>query len=119
SNEITLSEVGSPYGLEFSSESNYLYFAYDYHEPYDENPSPAWLKAELIQYDLNASDIANSAIVIFDEYTPTYQTFTARGALQLALDQKIYYSHTLYSGSVYFGHSLSIIHSPNSAGTAA
>lgn len=119
SNEITLSEVGSPYGLEFSSESNYLYFAYDYHEPYDENPSPAWLKAELIQYDLNASDIANSAIVIFDEYTPNYQTFTARGALQLALDQKIYYSPTLYSGSVYFGHSLSIIHSPNSAGTAA
>lgn len=119
SNEITISEVGSPYGLEFSSESNYLYFAYDYHEPYDENPSTPWFKAELIQYDLNSNDIPNSGVVVFDEYTPTDQIFTARGALQLALDQKIYYSHTLYSGSQYFGHSLSVIHSPDSAGNAA
>lgn len=119
SNEITLSEVGSPYGLEFSSESNYLYFAYDYHEPYDVNPWTPWLKAELIQYDLNSSDIPNSGVVIFDDFTPTDQTFTARGALQLALDQKIYYSHTFYIGSYYFGHSLSVIHSPDLAGDAA
>lgn len=113
SNEITLSTEGSPYGVEFSFESRFLYIEYDFHEDL------VWIKGEVIQYDLDAADVAASAITIFDDYTYYGQTFQARGALQLALDKKIYYSSTRYVGQTYFGDHVSVIHSPDTAGTSA
>lgn len=95
SNEIILDESGSPYGVEFSPNNNVLYANIDYHEIDTENAA-RWLKGELVQYNLllNASQIARSKRVIHTyrtQDTPS-TTFTARGALQMALDQKIYYS---------------------------
>lgn len=119
SNEVILSEVGSPYGLEFSFSSDYLYFEYDYHVQYPEPNYGEWIEGTVVQYDLNSADIANSGIIIFNDFTPNAQLYMARGALQLALDEKIYYTPTLYSGQTYYGDYLSIIHSPDSPGTAA
>lgn len=114
SNEVILSTEGSPYGLEFSFDSKFLYFEYDYHE--DE----IWTHGELVQYDLSSTDIPNSAVVIFDNYPFPFSLFQARGALQLALDNKIYYSHTIQDPwQGYVGNHLSIIHSPNQPGTAS
>lgn len=118
SNEITLSTIGSPYGLEFSYESNYLYIEYDYHVPYEDDNAFDWIKGELIQYDMNAADIPGSAVVIFDDFPYFEQTFQARGALQLALDEKIYFSPTEFSNIGYSGNYISIIHSPDSPGAA-
>lgn len=119
SNEVVLSTTGSPYGVEFSYESKYLYFEYDYHYPYPTSNAFEWIRGEVVQYDLNAADILGSATVIFDQFTNYGQTFQARGALQLALDKKIYYSATQYSGQTYFGAFLSVIHSPDSPGLAS
>lgn len=95
SNEVILDESGSPYGVEFSPNNNILYANIDYHEIDTEN-AVRWLKGELVQYNLllNTNQISQSKRVIH-----TYRTqdtpstiFTARGALQMALDQKIYYT---------------------------
>lgn len=113
-NEVTLSTVGSPYGVEFSVDSKFLYFEYDYHE------NEMWTHGELVQYDLSSTDIPNSAIVIFDDFPFPISLFQARGALQLALDNKIYYSHTVQDFFLgYIGNYLSVIHSPNQSGAAA
>jgi len=119
SNETVLSTEGSPYGVEFSYESKYLYLEYDFHYPYLSEHSLEWVKGEVRQYDLNAADITASATVIFDQFTNYGQAFQARGALQLALDKKIYYSATQYAGTTYFGAYLSVIHSPDSPGLAS
>lgn len=113
SNEIILSTDSSPYGLEFSFDSKYAYFEYDYHS------GVSWTHGEIAQYDLSATDIPASKIVIFDDFQYNNDLFQARGALQLALDNKIYYSPTLYSGTSYFGQYLSVIHSPHLPGLAA
>lgn len=119
SNEVTLSETGSPYGIEFSFSSNYVYVEYDRHIQYAEDPAMPWIKGEVVQYDLNATDIVSSAITLFDDFMPNGQVFRARGAMQLALDEKIYYSPTLYSGQTYYGSHLSVIHSPDEPGLSA
>lgn len=113
SNEVVLSTEGSPYGLEFSFDSKFAYFQYDYH---DDNYN--WTYGELAQYDLSATDIPASKFVIFDDFEANNDLFQARGALQLALDNKIYYSHTIYWGQSYSGNYLSVIHSPNEPGLA-
>ncbi|SMC37360.1 T9SS type B sorting domain-containing protein [Moheibacter sediminis] len=118
SNEIVISDEGSPYGVEFSFDSKFAYFEFDYH---DENYN--WTNGELAQYDLSATDIPASKLVIFDDFIFNGGSFQARGALQLALDNKIYYSHTYYTfnawGIVYLGDYLSIIHSPHLQGAAS
>lgn len=114
SNEIVLSNDSSPYGLEFSFDSKYVYFEYDYH-----SNSYLWTHGELAQYDLSVADVAASKVVIFDDFEHNNDLFQARGALQLALDNKIYYSPTIYSGTNYSGQYLSVIHSPHLPGLAA
>lgn len=113
SNEIILSTDSSPYGLEFSFDSKYAYFEYDYHS------GIYWTHGEVAQYDLSAADIPTSKVVIFDDFQFNNDLFQARGALQLALDNKIYYSPTLYWGTNYSGQYLSVIHSPHLPGTSA
>lgn len=119
SNEIVLSTTGSPYGVEFSYESKYLYLEYDYHVQYPADNAFEWIKGEVVQYDMNAADIPASATVIFDQFNNYGETFQARGALQLALDKKIYYSTTYRnSWGEYIGNYLSVINFPDQPGLA-
>lgn len=116
-NEITLSEIGSPYGVEFSFLSNYLYIEYDRHIQHTPL-SFSWIKGEVIQYDLNDPDVAGSGVIIFDDFDLNHYMFNARGALQLALDKKIYYSVSA-NNNMYQGNFLSVIHSPDDPGISA
>ena len=119
-NERVLSDTASPYGIEFSYLSNYLYVTYDYHEPYSGDIyNIPWLKGEIVQYDVNATNIPASGIVIFDNFFATSSMFSARGALQLALDKKIYYSNSSLGYNYPTSNFLSVIHSPDTAGVGA
>ncbi len=119
SNEVVLSEEGSPYGVEFSYSSDFLYVEYDYHYQYPDAAYGVWINGELIQYDLNSADIVASASIIYDDYQDLGQIFHARGALQLALDKKIYYAPSVYTGTSYHGNYLSVIHAPDLPGTGS
>lgn len=119
SNERVLSDIGSPYGVEFSYLSNFLYVTYDFHDISDPI-NVQWLKGEVIQYDMNASDIPSSGTVIFDDFTMNmFGIFSARGALQLALDKKIYYSNSSLGYNHPQSNYLSVIHSPETQGMDA
>ena len=105
---------GSPYGIEFSSDSQKLYAQLDYHNEFN-----IWQNGKLIQYNIATNPITETALAEGDDFLNlgTSETFRSRGALQLALDGKIYYSLTRFSNpNTYIGHSLSIIHNPNVAG---
>ncbi|MGB5981571.1 MAG: gliding motility-associated C-terminal domain-containing protein [Nonlabens sp.] len=82
----TRADGGSFYGVEFSSDGRYLYTEADYM-----TPSPIQFieldRSEVLQYDLNATDIRASKNILF---TSTIELL--RGALQLGLDGKIYHS---------------------------
>ena len=93
SNEVSLIDAVLPYGLEFSPDSNLLY------STYRQNSSP---NMELVQFNLLASNIAASKVVIFNLNNYLF-------ALQLAINNKIYLA-TGYSGS------LGVINNPNNIG---
>jgi len=86
-----------PYGLEFSPDSSKLYIS---------NRGDTSSSSALLQFDLSNN---NNLTII-----STLQNY--RSALQLALDGKIYQTHTLSYGSGT--HEMSVIENPNEAGTA-
>jgi len=86
-----------PYGVEFSPDSSKLYLS---------NRGSSSATSCLMQYDLNNN--YNLTII------STLQNY--RSALQLALDGKIYQTHTLDYGSGT--NEMSVIENPNEAGTA-
>ena len=102
-NELLLAERLIPYGLEFSEKASKLYTTVNI---YAENGTP--YGSSLFQFDLTAGNIAASEEEI-------YTSGTVAGALQLAVDGKIYRAGYPVNGS---GTSLSVIHNPEAKGTA-
>lgn len=80
------------YGIEFSNDSNVLYASFTSLEG----------SQSLAQFDLLSSNITNSKVVLFKSYYGI-------GALQLAINNKIYYSS-------YLTNSLGVINDPNVLG---
>ncbi|GAA3599044.1 T9SS type B sorting domain-containing protein [Flavivirga amylovorans] len=100
----------SPYGIEFSQNNNILYVTTYYNpETNEELRSPAEQYGALLQYDLTATNINTTEVVIDNR-----QTY--RGSLQLGPDGRIYraMSITYPQGSPF----LSVINNPNVLGTA-
>lgn len=98
SNEIMLDNTGSPYGVQFSPNSKVLYANVDYHTIDNETNQASWIRGELNQYNLNVASplIAGTKRTLrtYNSLDTSSQIFTARGALQLALNQRIYYSRS-------------------------
>ncbi|MGY0392993.1 T9SS type B sorting domain-containing protein [Bizionia sp. KMM 8389] len=101
----------SPYGAEFSPNSNILYVtaSNDYFGT-GADTSPSRHQSVLVQYDLTALNISTSAVIL-DNRT------LYRSALQLGPNGKIY--RTMAETYTRGLPSLSVINSPNSVGTAA
>jgi len=101
SNAVTLSDNRVFYGVEFSSDSSKLYASGKMLEPGNTTGD-----LEIIQYDLDASDIIGSrfSVALLDNTFPS----DLGGALQIAINGKIYYSIP--------GISLSVINTPDYAG---
>lgn len=119
SNEIILNQEngilnGSPYGIEFSPNSELLYAELDFND----TSSSYWDGAEISQFNLSASPTTKT--ILADSQTfynnGTNTIFKARGALQLALDGKIYFAITRDN---YTGIGLSVIENPNQIGLSA
>ena len=108
-NELVLDVTGSPYGIEFSPDSKILYGNSDYHS-IDSSYNVTWQRGELYQYNLNLnrSEIPSSKQVIrrYVIQDTNSAIFTARGALQLALNNRIYLSRD-------YQYHLSHIKNPN------
>jgi gliding motility-associated-like protein len=103
---LTKQDGGSIYGVEFSGNGQFLYAEVDYMNA-STTQTFQLIRGEIVQYDLTASNIANSATVIYqDNFTPF------RGALQLGIDNKIYHSRLLQNA-------LSVINSPDASGVSA
>ena len=100
-NELTLLSKRIPYGIEFSPKSSKLYTTVN---NYESDGSP--LGSSLYQFDLSAGNIVSS---IVDIKTYAY----VAGALQLAIDGKIYRAGYPINGS---GSSLSVINNPETKG---
>jgi gliding motility-associated-like protein len=107
SNEIFISNPTPnqiAYGVEFSNNNRFLYL--NSHNNSNNQPS----NASLIQYDITATNISASAVVID-------QREAYRGALQMAENGKIYRTNPIsYSEGVPF---LSVINNPSELGAAA
>jgi gliding motility-associated-like protein len=103
---LTKQDGGSIYGVEFSGNGQFLYAEVDYM-----NASTTqifeFIRGEIAQYDLTASNIATSATVIHQDTIAPF-----RGALQLGLDNKIYHSR-------FQQNALSVINNPDEMGTNA
>ncbi|SFZ93982.1 gliding motility-associated C-terminal domain-containing protein [Flaviramulus basaltis] len=99
----------SPYGVEFSQNNELLYVSANFNADQSEFNIPSSQYGSLLQYDLTATNISASEIVIDDR-----QMY--RGALQLAPNGKIYraMSITYDLGSPF----LSVINNPNLSGLA-
>lgn len=103
SNELSLLSNRLPYGLEFSAKSTKLYTTVN---NYTNDGIPEG--SSLYQFDLSASDIIGSRAEIVT-------SAHVAGALQLAIDTKIYRAGYSISGS---GRSLSAINNPEAKGAA-
>jgi len=93
SNRLVLSVVTDLYGAEFSASGRYLYTS-----RIDEST--------IVQYDMQATDIAASALTVLED------KFVMGGALQRAVNGKIYASHGHYNR-------MTVIHSPDNSGAAS
>ncbi len=76
SNPVLVDSGYAPYGVEFSKGANIVYVSYQ-----EVNAVPI----KVSQYDLNSADIPNSEVII-------HQTTGTYGALQMGINNKIYYS---------------------------
>ena len=103
SNENLLISGDNPYGVEFSSQSKKLYVTVNHFEPTSDNVAGS----SLYQFDLKASNISKSKKLII-------KNNNAAGALQLAIDGKIYRAGFTSSNRNY----LSVINLPEKNGTA-
>ena len=97
----------SPYGVEFSQNNKLLYVSTYYNPNQQDFDLASAQYGSLLQYDLTATDISNTEIVIDER-----QMY--RGALQLGPDGKIYraMSNTYNNGAPF----LSVINNPNIIG---
>ncbi|MEC8831538.1 MAG: PKD domain-containing protein, partial [Bacteroidota bacterium] len=100
-NEVKILTNSYPYGLEFSPNSTVLYVTTNQYNERDE-----FTNSTLYQYDMSANNIASSRKII-DESMHT------AGALQLALDGKIYRAGFQVSRR---GAALSVIRAPDNLG---
>jgi gliding motility-associated-like protein len=99
----------SSYGVEFSQNNELLYVTTAYNPNQIDFNNPASQYGALLQYNLTASNI-NASEIVLDER----QTY--RGALQLGPNGKIYRSmSTTYNAGLPF---LSVINNPNQIGAA-
>ncbi|WP_338356871.1 T9SS type B sorting domain-containing protein [Yeosuana marina] len=110
---VITGESRFPYGVEFSPNSQLLYVHASnnfFSNDYAESENPANHHSVLIQYNLSATDIQNSAIVLDNRNL-------YRGALQLGPNGKIYraLSRTYNEGMSYLG----VINNPDNIGTAS
>jgi len=94
SNEVKLNSLDYPYGVEFSQNSKVLYISNNFYPD------------EVYQYDLTASDIPASELMIIDA---SNTAFTNQGSLQMGPDNKIYVSSY---GAPY----ITAINNPNTVG---
>jgi gliding motility-associated-like protein len=106
SNEITLLRNSDPYGLEFSSKTKKIYVT----ENHFDSTGDIILESALIQFDLKSPNIPSSKTII--ETSATYIS----GALQLAIDEKIYRAG--YPVGDYTSNRLSVINNPESDGSS-
>ncbi|GAA4319466.1 hypothetical protein GCM10023115_45980 [Pontixanthobacter gangjinensis] len=105
SDEKLILDNAYPYGVEFSANSEKLYITNNFYKP-----NGVLEKSELYQFDQNSANIASTKTLIHTG------TFTA-GALQLAIDGKIYRSGYPFLAD---GHTaVSRINKPDLTGTAA
>jgi gliding motility-associated-like protein len=102
SNETLLSNNIDPYGIEFSARSAKLYMTYNTYDAIGTS-----LGSSLIQFDLKNTDIINS------KQTISSSNYVA-GALQLAIDEKIYRSG--YSLTENNNSKVSVINNPEADG---
>jgi gliding motility-associated-like protein len=102
SNPITLLSGVNPYGIAFSSKTKKLYVTSNNYNS-EELPEGS----SLFQFDLEQNDIPSSKVLI-------KKNGWVAGALQLAIDEKIY-----RAGYPIFGEAeyLSVIHAPEKSGT--
>ncbi len=120
-----LDNQGTPYGVEFSPNSEFLYAEIDYNN----QSTYEWTGGRLVQWkleDLSSIDIVN--INSGSSNWPLVSGSTRmRGALQLGIDGRIYYSKTQIFldnfdtndiRTAYRGPTLSVIHQPNLEGLA-
>lgn len=108
SNQEMINISGSnhaPYGIEFSSNNQYLYTHVS-----NDIVSETGNSSSLLQFDLTAVDISNSQVILDKR-----ELF--RGALQLGNNGKIYRTNALhyFQGTPF----LSVINNPNQKGLAA
>lgn len=97
-----------PYGVEFSPSSEKLYVETD-----QNNASGRIPPSKIIQYDLTSASISNSRVLI---HTSPVNT---RGALQLAIDGKIYRACSVSLGRTQIGTPfLGVINNPEGNGLA-
>ncbi|MDO1500001.1 T9SS type B sorting domain-containing protein [Winogradskyella maritima] len=96
----------SPYGVEFSAENRRVYATIG-GGPGGGGPS------QLVQWDLEATDIPNSLRVV-----NTSNTISA-GAIQLGIDKKIYRAQLAFTNPFSSDEYLGVINNPELLGTAA
>jgi gliding motility-associated-like protein len=97
-----------PYGVEFSPQSTKLYVQTD-----QQNAGGRTPPSKIIQYDLLSANISNSRVLIHTSNTNT------RGALQLAIDGKIYRACSASIGLNQIGTPfLGVINDPEANGLA-
>lgn len=104
SNQISLLSNVNPYGIEFSSKSKKLYTTINHYSTDGITDG-----SSLFQFDLENSNVPSSKSLI------KKNDFVA-GALQLAIDEKIYRAGYEKGGTE--GESLSVINNPEEVGTA-
>tara|TARA_R100001369_G_scaffold20091_1_gene36544 strand:- start:16662 stop:19373 length:2712 start_codon:yes stop_codon:yes gene_type:complete len=105
SQELTILSNSYPYGVEFSPKGTKLYVTANI---YDNND--ALQRGELYQYDLSATNVGSSQVIL-------NSGDSSGGALQLAIDGKIYRAGHPSGVSDY--HFLSVINKPEEKGTSA
>jgi gliding motility-associated-like protein len=105
SNEITLLSNSNPYGVEFSSKTKKLYVTANQFNADGETI----LESSLIQYDLKSANIPISKTIV--NTSPLIA-----GALQLAIDEKIYRAG--YVTSDFKRNKISVINNPELDGTS-
>ncbi len=119
SNEVILSDQDKKafYGVEFSPSSKILYAEYDLFQGITESCNYTeldmdWKEGRLVQFDLAAPDIPGTENILYTFPTDVKKFNSARGALQLGLDRKIYYTN-------FTSNYISVINKPDVLGTGA
>lgn len=109
SNTGTSSSGGYYWGASFSPNNQLLYVTTGTGGRYN-GPAGSSLGSAVVQFDLNAANVMNSAVIVFDDAPNSSPCWGSIGSVQLAPNGKI------YIGGVC--SRLDVIHDPDSLGTA-